>query len=111
LNENLYKYSIRQLISENNNLKDSFLNTSFEESIERKTKTELSENIQLSENISNDEDKIYNTENSSKSIEQDNTDTPTRVNSLHEYVQEKPKVLPINEEDLIELKVNSTLFL
>jgi len=101
-----------QLISENNNnLKDSFLNTTFEESIERKTKTELPENIQLNKNVSNDEDKIYNTENSSKSIEQDNTDTPTRVNSLHEYVQEKPKVLPINEEDLIELKVNSTLFL
>jgi len=99
-----------QLVSENsNNLKDSFLNTTFEESIERKTKTELPENIQLSKNISNNEDKIYNIENSSKSIEQDNRNT-TRVNSLHEYVQEKPKVLSINEEDLIELKVNSTLF-
>ncbi|XP_018400352.1 PREDICTED: DNA repair protein complementing XP-G cells [Cyphomyrmex costatus] len=90
-----------QLISENYN-KDSALDIIYEESIKEKTKTELLDNIELNENIPDDEDKIRVDENSSKSIEQDNTDT--RINSLDENIQEKPQVLPTNKEDLIELK-------
>lgn len=97
-----------QLISENsNNLEDSFLDTISEESIEEKEKTEielLESAFQLGKNISNDKDKIYDLDNSNKSIKGDNTDTSTQDDSLHECIQEKPKVLPIAKEDLIELK-------
>lgn len=99
-----------QLISEDsNNLKDNILDTIPEESINGETETKLPENIQLSENMSNDENKICDIQNSDKSIEQDNMDT--QVNPLHECTQEKSVVLPINKEDLTELKVNSTLYL
>lgn len=99
-----------QLISEDsNNLKDNFLATIPEESINGETETKSPENIQLSENISNDENKIRDIQNSDKSIEQNNTDTPTQVNPLDECTQEKPVVLPINKEDLTELKVNNII--
>lgn len=102
-----------QFISENsNNLKDNILDTIPEEPSKEETKTELSEIIQLNENMSNDEDKILDTTQSSdKLIERDNVDIPTQVSPPHECTQEKPAVLPINKEDLTELKVNSPLFL
>lgn len=101
-----------QLISKHsNNLKDSFLDTIAEESIEKETNIELPENTQqdeyLSKNISStDEDKIHDVQNLNKLSEQDDTDTPTQINPLDECIQEKPveRVLPINEEDLMELK-------
>lgn len=94
-----------QLISENsNNLKDNILDTIFEEPIKEEANAELPENIQLSENMPNDEDKILDTQNSDKSIEKD---MPAQVSPLRECTQEKPVVLPTNKEDLTELKVNS----
>lgn len=98
-----------QLISENsNNLKDS-LNTS-EEQIKGERKIELPENTQLSRNMLNDKDEIHDTQNSNKSMERDNMDMHTRINSFYECTHEKP-VLPKNKEDLMELKVNSTHFI
>lgn len=99
-----------QLISENSSKDSLILDTIYEESIREKTKIELPENIELNKNIPDDEDRVRDSENSSESIEH-STDTPTRVNPLDECIQEKPQVLPTNKEDLIELKVSSTLFL
>ena len=94
-----------QLISENSNEDTLILDTLYEEPIKEKTKIKLPENIELSKNILDDEDIIFNSENSSKSIEH-NTDTPTQVKPLDECIQKKSQVLPTNKKDLIELKVS-----
>ncbi|KAL6256571.1 hypothetical protein P5V15_012680 [Pogonomyrmex californicus] len=92
-----------QFISENNNnLKNSLLETKSEESIDKEKKFQLPENVLLSENVSNDENEIYDIQNIQKLVEQDNI--LTQIESLDECKREKPAVLPTNTKDLRQLK-------
>lgn len=93
------------LISENKNLKTNLLDTIPEELIIEKTEIKSLENTQLVENISNDEDKMHDSQDSNNLIQKNNMDLLTQDDTCNEYIQEKRTVLPTNEEDLIELKV------
>lgn len=93
------------LISEDNNLKTSLLDTIPEEMIIEKAEIKSLENTQLIENISNDEDKMHDSQDSNNLIEKTNMNLLTQDDTCNEYIQEKRTVLPTNEEDLIELKV------
>lgn len=93
------------LISEDyNNLKINLLDTTPEELIIEKTEIKSLENTQLVENISNDEGKVHDSQDSNNLIKNNNVDLLTQDNTCNEYMQEKIAVLPTNEEDLIELK-------
>lgn len=93
------------LISENKNLKTNLLDTIPEEMIIEKTEIKSLENTQLIENISNDEDKMHDSQDSNNLVQKNNTDLLTDDDTCNEYIQEKRTVFPTNEEDLIELKV------
>lgn len=93
------------LISEDNNLKTNLLDTIPEEMIVEKAEIKSLENTQLIENISIDEDKMHDSQDSNNLIEKTNTNLLTQDDICNEYIQEKRTVLPTNEEDLTELKV------
>ncbi|EZA58905.1 DNA repair protein complementing XP-G cells [Ooceraea biroi] len=85
-----------------NNLKRNVLTPIPEETIIKEVKAEPQEDTRLTENISNDEAKICDCQNSNEQMEQNNADTLTDVDKHTQ--EEKPVTLPTSEKDLIELK-------
>lgn len=79
------------------------LDTITEEPITEKTENKLPENIESIQNASSDETKAHDTLSPDKLTGQDNMNSEAA--SFNEHVQEKPIVLPTNEEGWIELKV------
>jgi hypothetical protein len=87
----------------NSNLECNALPTMFKEPVIKEIKAESQKDNPLTENISSDEVKICDIENSNDQMQQ-NADMLTDVN-LNKCMQEKPIILPTSEEGLIELKV------
>lgn len=96
------------LISEDsNNVKSSLSDTIPEGPLTEETEIKSLENTSLIKNAANDEDKAHNSQSPNEPIERNKTSLLAQENSFNECVQEKPVILPENEEDLIELKVRS----
>ncbi|XP_032665302.1 DNA repair protein complementing XP-G cells homolog [Odontomachus brunneus] len=73
-----------------------------EEPVIKKTNIEFPENTQSIENVLNDESKVHDSQNPDKVMDQNNMNS--EIDLSNERVQEKPVVLPTNEEGWVELK-------